>query len=67
MQLNVQFKDSTEGAICAFFAAAQNPSDFPNSGTVDASDARWKTFYESVPGSRIGMPTPTTPADEPAA
>lgn len=60
MQLHVQFKDSTEAEICAFFAAPQDPAAFPNSGSVDVSDARWKTFYESMGRNQIGLPAPAS-------
>lgn len=58
--INVQFGDSTETAIVAYFACAQDPAVYANIGTVDASDSRWKAFYEYFsPASQQLLPTPT--------
>ena len=46
--LNVQFTDSTEATIVAYFGCAQNPAVWANTGTVDSSDARWATYYNSI-------------------
>lgn len=56
----VQFADSTDAMIVAAFAVAQNPAYYPNSGEVDTSDARWKTYYDSLPEfAQVGWPAPT--------
>ncbi|WP_157642633.1 hypothetical protein [Burkholderia ubonensis] len=43
--INVQFSDSTEKTIVAYFSGPQSASAYQNFGTVDASDARWAAFY----------------------
>lgn len=56
----VQFADSTQTVIVSYFGAPQDESEFPNQGAVDASDARYKTFFNSLPQSATpGMPVPT--------
>jgi hypothetical protein len=58
--INVNFSDSTQTTIVAFFGCTQDASIFPNQGTVDASDARWKAFYEAQPIYARGLlPAPT--------
>ncbi|AOY96839.1 hypothetical protein BKK79_36090 [Cupriavidus sp. USMAA2-4] len=58
--LNVQFSDGTQSTIVSYFASPQDSSVFANLGEVDASDARWAAFYESLPElARSGMPVPT--------
>ena len=47
----VQFADSTDTVIVAYFAGPQNPATFPNQGTVAATDARWTTYYATLPTS----------------
>ncbi|SDR37747.1 hypothetical protein SAMN05443245_5261 [Paraburkholderia fungorum] len=54
----VQFADSTDAVIIAYFSNAQDASAFPNQGTVAASDARWKTFYSASPLQSY-LPAPT--------
>jgi hypothetical protein len=57
--INVQFSDSSEAAIKAIFCGPQDASYFPNQGNVDATDARWKTYYESLPPALQGfVPSP---------
>jgi hypothetical protein len=59
--LNVQFSDSTQATIIAYFSSPQDPSEYANLGTVDTSDARWKTFYNSLgPIEQEGLPAPTS-------
>lgn len=45
----VQFSDSTDTTIVSCFANAQNPMAFPNQGSVNASDARYKAYFYSLP------------------
>lgn len=47
--LNVQFADNAEAIIISYFGAPQNSSVYENVGTVDTSDAKWKTYFESQP------------------
>jgi len=47
--INVQFSDSTEKEIIAYFAASQDAEAWPNQGTVDSSSALWATYYNSLP------------------
>lgn len=57
----VQFSDTTETTIVAFFAGQQNATTYPNQGTVTASDARWATYYAAVPPlMQARLPAPTT-------
>lgn len=58
--VQVQFFDSTETTIIAYFASAQSPSAFQNLGTVDTSDARWKAYYTllSEAGYAEAVPAP---------
>jgi hypothetical protein len=49
MKINVQFIDSKNTAICAFFSDPQvDEEDYPNQGVVELSDKRWKEYYESL-------------------
>ncbi|WP_133062322.1 hypothetical protein [Paraburkholderia hospita] len=50
-KLYVQFSDSTETTIVAWFAVEQNPEGLANSGNVDSSDARYRAFYDGLPAS----------------
>jgi hypothetical protein len=57
--MNVQFSDSTDQTIIAAFAVAQDPAYYTNLGTVDTSDPRWKTYYDSLPEfAQAGWPAP---------
>jgi hypothetical protein len=44
----VQFSDAQGTAIDSYFCCPQDPSVYPNLGTVQANDSRWKTFYDSA-------------------
>ncbi|WP_131542583.1 hypothetical protein [Paraburkholderia hospita] len=58
--LNVQFSDSTETTITSYFGCPQDALAWPNQGTVDPADARWKTYYESLPTLiKAALPTPS--------
>lgn len=57
--LNVQFSDATEETIVSYFGAPQDPEIWCDCGVLDASDARWAKFYNSLPPmSQAGLPTP---------
>lgn len=57
--LNIQFGDESKTAIVSYFGAPQDPEFWANLGTVDSSDARWKTFYDSQSDEfKIGLPLP---------
>lgn len=59
MIVNVRFSDETDEVIVSYFAGPQDPSVFPNLGTVDTSDARWKSYYEAQPAAlQACFPTP---------
>lgn len=59
--INVQFSDSGKSAIVSYFSCAQDPKVWPNFGQVDASDARWKAFYETQPlWTQATLPLPGT-------
>ncbi|MDR8787704.1 hypothetical protein FEP82_05696 [Burkholderia multivorans] len=57
--LNVQFVDSSESSISTYFGSPQDPSVYPNLGTVDTGDPRWEEFYNSAGGAITGLPAPT--------
>lgn len=48
-QIDVQFADDSDTVIVSYFGAPQDPSNFPNLGTVDVSDERWKTYFAVQP------------------
>lgn len=58
----VQFSDSTEKEIIAFFACQQSESSYLNLGAVDTSDERWAAFYAAARGAESGLPEPTASA-----
>jgi hypothetical protein len=60
MQINVQFSDDTETTVVSYFAGPQNAVEWANLGVVDTSDARYKSFYDSMPSAaQQGMPSPS--------
>jgi hypothetical protein len=58
--LNVQFSDSSDATVISYFASPQDPTQYPNLGTVETSDARWVTFYDAIGGAALGLPAPTS-------
>jgi hypothetical protein len=57
--INVQFTDASAQVIQAYLASPQDPDLWPNQGTVEASDPRWKVFYDAQPElSRQYLPSP---------
>lgn len=58
--LNVQFSDSTQAQIVAWFAGPQDPAEYPNQGDVKTSDSRWKTYHDALPPElQALLPAPT--------
>lgn len=45
----VQFSDDTETLIVSIFGGPQDPEYWPNQGQVEASDPRYKVFYDALP------------------
>ncbi|ARK86032.1 hypothetical protein BOC42_00230 [Burkholderia pseudomallei] len=57
--INVQFLDSNKTVIVSYFANPQNAQAFPNQGQIPSSDARYATFFNSLPSfAQQGMPAP---------
>ncbi len=58
--LYVQFSDSTEATIVSVWTVAQDPAVYPNQGVIQSNDARYKTWYASIPAgpSRLGLVVP---------
>ena len=57
--INVQFTDSKQTAICAYFGSPQDTAVYPNQGEVDTSDARYATYYNGLPAQfRPALPSP---------
>lgn len=54
----VQFKDSTNEEIIAYFGGAQDPEYYPNQGEVEADDPKWAVFYNKVHMWGDGLPEP---------
>ncbi|HDL6972392.1 TPA: hypothetical protein PXM23_003278 [Yersinia enterocolitica] len=62
MTIIVQFSDKKEAVIISWFSAMPPfPEQFPNLGEVEASDPRWKVFYDMMSQYAPGMPEPTSP------
>jgi hypothetical protein len=60
--LDVQFADATEDRVVSYVGCPQEAAAFPNQGELDASDPRWKTYYDAQDKFCIqpGLPAPTT-------
>jgi hypothetical protein len=59
--MNVQFADSTQTTIVAYYAGPQ-PASVPNQGVVTVSDLRWAAYYATLTASiQQALPLPTTP------
>ncbi|MFP1728043.1 hypothetical protein ACLEDY_05375 [Lonsdalea quercina] len=55
----VQFSDDSESEIVSLFGNPQDEKYWPHQGTVDSSDARYKTYYENMPEiARENWPVP---------
>ena len=60
--LYVQFADDTEEVIISYFGSPNDPEVWPNQGTVEQSDPRWKTYWDAQPILIQRMlPLPTVP------
>jgi hypothetical protein len=46
--LIVQFADESEEVIVGYMTGPMEPP-LPNTGEVEASDSRWKAYYNSLP------------------
>lgn len=49
-EIFVQFADETETVIVSVFINAQDPALYPNQGVVTSSDARYKAYFDALPG-----------------
>lgn len=58
--INVQFSDAAGSAVITYFGSPQDPGAYPNQGTLDASDPRWKAWYDSVPSCQPFLPAPVS-------
>lgn len=58
--LNVQFSDSTQETIIAYFGSPQTSSEYANLGTVDTDDERWRVFYDAAGGAASALPAATS-------
>jgi hypothetical protein len=56
--IHVQFEDSTEENVIAMFGCPQDETDYPNQGTIETSDPRWKAYYATLTFT-LGIPEPT--------
>lgn len=61
MNIFVQFTDSSKTTICGVFSCAQPDDVVPVQGVLDASDPRYKAWWEALlPGTMTGnLPVPT--------
>lgn len=59
MSIIVQFSDEKETTIISWFASMPLiPDEMPNIGTVQASDPKWRIYYDAVNPHISGMPEP---------
>lgn len=55
----VQFSDDTDTTIISYFSCPQDPDVWPNQGTIESNDPRWKTYYDQQsPFIQGFMPAP---------
>jgi len=58
-QINVQFSDASQTTVIAYLGSPQDPVHFHNQGQIEASDPRWKVYYDSLPPAmQEGLPEP---------
>lgn len=58
--MQVQFDSAAQTQIIAFFGSPQSPDSHENLGEVETSDARWKTYFDSLSDfAKQGLPPPT--------
>lgn len=61
MKIFIAFTDSTQTTIGSVFSCAQDPGIWSNQGTIDETDARWKTYCDSLPiCMQEGLPSPSS-------
>ena len=59
-KINVLFSDASDSEIIGYFGSPQDPTVYPNFRQIDASDARWKTYYDAQPQyTQTLLPIPT--------
>jgi hypothetical protein len=59
MTIYVQFKDDSKTEIVSWFGRKPKPDSEPHVGEVEASDQRYKAYFEKFPEeARMGMPAP---------
>lgn len=57
--INVQFSDGTGATIVCYFGSPQDSAVYPNLGTVDSADLRWKSYLDAQPADiRPFLPVP---------
>ena len=57
MNVNVQFSDSTENTVIAYFGCQQDHSIYPNQAVIDSNDPRFQAFLKltSAMADRLAM------------
>jgi len=56
----VQFSDSTETTVVAYFAEPQDLTVYPNQGTIESTDPRYAKYYAALPTAvQAVLPPPT--------
>ncbi len=57
--VNVLFSDGSAATIIGYFSSPQTEANYPNFGSVDSTDSRWKTYYEAQPDFiQVTLPPP---------
>lgn len=55
----VQFSDEDMTEIVSYFGSPQDPAVFANYGEIEASDPRWKVYYDKQsPWMQQYLPAP---------
>lgn len=61
--MHAAFSDSTEQTVVAIFSCPQIGSTWPYQDSIDATDARYAAFYESMQqGVVASLPAPAADA-----
>lgn len=60
----VQWTDAKAKEIAAVFGCPQDPDAYPNQGAIDSADARYATWFNTIPEgpSRLGLIVPDAAA-----
>lgn len=53
--INVQFSDESESEIVSYFSSAQSSDQFDNLGVVEATDDRWRRYFDKLCASGIRL------------